>query len=360
MRAAVFRNGDLVVDTIPDPVLGEGQVLVRTRACGICGSDLHAAKFPAQFAALAKRGGARWNIVPDRDLVFGHEFVGEIVHYGPGTQGRFAPGTMVTSMPLTIAGQTVIGMGYNPDQPGAFAEYMPLSEQMLLPVPAGMNPDHAALVEPIAVGVHAVNFARLQPDDVALVIGCGPIGLAVIAALKLRGAGPIIASDYSPGRRTLARQMGADIVIDPRTTSPYAVLADSATPPGFDASRYAALFGIGPQRRGAVIFECVGVPGVLGAIMEGAPANARIVVVGVCMETDRLEPFFGTVKQLDLQFVLAYTAREFADTLAYIADGRVDVTPLITGRVGLDGVKQAFADLANPEHHAKVLVEPWR
>ena len=354
MRAAVFRKGDLVVDTIPDPVLADGQVLVRTRACGICGSDLHAAKFPEQFSALAKRGGARWNIVADRDLVFGHEFVAEIVQNGPGTTGRFAPGTMVTSMPLTIAGTEVIGLGYNPDQPGAFAEYMPLSERMLLPVPAGMNPDHAALVEPIAVGVHAVNYARLASDDVALVIGCGPIGLAVIAALKMRGVGPIIASDYSAGRRALALRMGADIVVDPLITSPYTILADSITPAGFDPSRYAALFGTGPRRRPAVIFECVGVPGVLNEIMIGAPNAARVVVVGLCMETDRLEPFFGILKQLDLQFVLAYTAQEFADTLGYMAEGRIDVTPLITGRIGLDGVKQAFADLANPETHAKV------
>jgi len=360
MRAAVFRKGNLVVDTIPDPILADGQVLVRTRACGICGSDLHAAKFPEQFAALSRRGGARWNIEVGRDVVFGHEFVAEVVANGPGTAGRFAPGTMVTSMPLTLAGSTVLGLGYNPDQPGAFAEFMPLAERMLLPVPDGMDPDHAALVEPMAVGVHAVNYARLAGDDVALVVGCGPIGLAVIAALKLRGASPIIASDFSPARRALARRMGADIVVDPRSTSPYAMLADSITPPGFDPSRYAALFGAGPQRRPAVIFECVGVPGVLGEIMEGAPAASRVVVVGVCMETDRLEPFFGTVKQLDLQFVLAYTAREFADTLGYIADGRMDVSPLITGRVGLDGVRQAFADLASPETHAKVLVEPWR
>ena len=360
MRAAVFRKGDLVVDTIPDVVLQEGQVLVRTRACGICGSDLHAAKFPEQFAELSRRGGSRWTISPDKDVVFGHEFVGEIVSYGPGTTGRFAPGTMVTSMPLTIAGTTVHGLGYNPEIAGAYAECIPLAERMLLPVPAGMNPDHAALVEPMAVGVHAVNFANLRADDVALVVGCGPIGLAVIAALKMRGVSPIIASDFSPRRRDLARQMGADIVIDPKQASPYAQLSDSITPPGFDSSRYAALFGTGPKRRPAVVFECVGVPGVINEIMEGAPASTRIVVVGVCMEPDSSYPFFGIVKQLSLQFVLAYTAQEFADTLQYIAEGRLNVAPLITGRIGLDGVKQAFADLANPETHAKVLIEPWR
>ena len=119
------------------------------------------------------------------------------------------------------------------------------------------------------------------------------------------------------------------------------------------------MFGIGPKQRPAVIFECVGVPGVIQQIMEGAPPSARIVVVGVCMETDRTEPFFGILKQLNVQFVLAYTAQEFAESLHYIAEGQVDVTPLVTGTVGLDGVSDAFAELANPEKHAKVLVDPW-
>ena len=153
--------------------------------------------------------------------------------------------------------------------------------------------------------------------------------------------------------------MGADIVVDPAETSPYQSWQEAATPPGYDGSRYAQLFGSGPKQRPAVIFECVGVPGVIQQIIDGAPPNARIVVVGVCMETDRFEPFFGIVKQLNLQFVLAYTGEEFAASLRHIAEGKVDVTPLITGHVGLDGVKGAFAELANPERHAKVMVDPW-
>jgi threonine dehydrogenase-like Zn-dependent dehydrogenase len=77
------------------------------------------------------------------------------------------------------------------------------------------------------------------------------------------------------------------------------------------------------------------------------------------METDRIEPFFGIVKQLNVQFVLAYTAEEFAESLHHIAEGRVDVAPLVTGTVGLAGVNGAFAELANPEQHAKVIVDPW-
>jgi len=154
--------------------------------------------------------------------------------------------------------------------------------------------------------------------------------------------------------------MGADIVVDPAASSPYASWEQAATPDGYDPSRYARLFGIGPQQRPGVIFECVGVPGVIQQVIDGAPSGARIVVVGVCMQTDQFEPFIGIVKQLNVQFVLAYTAEEFAASLRHIAEGNIDVTPLITGQVGLDDVKDAFAALANPEQHAKVLVDPWQ
>ena len=211
----------------------------------------------------------------------------------------------------------------------------------------------------LAVGWHAVQNARLAADDVPLVIGCGPVGLSVIAGLMIRNVHPIIAADFSPARRALALRMGADVVIDPAEKSPYQCWQDVATPAGYDGSRYAQLFGSGPKQRPAVIFECVGIPGVIQQIIDGAPAGARVVVVGVCMETDRFEPFFGIMKQINLQFVLAYTGEEFAASLRNIAEGKVDVTPLITGHVGLEGVKGAFTDLASPEQHAKIVVQPW-
>lgn len=359
MKAAVLRKGSIVVDTLPDPVPAEGQVLVKTCLCGICGTDLHAAKHTSQFINLAKRAGNRWSMDADRDVVFGHEFCCEVVEYGPRTSARLAPGTLVCSMPLTLAHETVQGIGYSNDIAGGFAQYMPLADRMLLAVPNGLPADRAALTEPIAVGWHAVQHARLQSDDVPLVVGCGPVGLAVIAGLVIKNVHPIIAADFSPARRALALKMGADIVIDPAKESPYETWQQTATPPNYDGSRFAQLFGLGPKLRPAVVFECVGVPGVIQQVMEGAPSSARIVVVGVCMETDRTEPFFGIVKQLNIQFVLAYTAQEFAKSLRHIAEGQVDVTPLITGTVGLAGVGQAFTDLANPERHAKVLVDPW-
>ena len=296
---------------------------------------------------------------PSRDVVFGHEFCCEVVENGPATSRNLKPGTLVCSMPMTLAGNTVAGIGYSNDVAGGFAQYMPLAERMLLEVPNGLPAAHAALTEPIAVGWHAVQSARLTTEDVPLVIGCGPVGLSVIANLPLRDLHPIIAADFSPARRALALRMGADIVVDPAETSPYASWQEAATPAGHDDSRYARLFDIGPRQRPAVIFECVGVPGMIQNVVESASTGARIVVVGVCMQTDQFEPFFGIVKQLNIQFVLAYTAEEFAASLHHIAEGRIDVAPLITGRVGLAGVKDAFAELANPERHAKVLVDPW-
>lgn len=359
MKAAVFQDGTITVQDVADPVPTQGEVLVKTVRCGICGSDLHAAKHTRQFTDLAKRAGGRWGMDPARGVVFGHEFCCEIVDHGPNTPKRLKPGTLVCSMPMTLRGNEVVGLGYNNDAPGGYGQFMTLADKMLLEVPNGLSAEHAALTEPVAVGWHAVQFARLTPEDVPLVIGCGPVGLAVIAGLKIKGAHPIIAADYSPARRALAERMGADIVIDPAVDSPYRAWARAATPAGYDPSRFARLFNIGPKQRPSVIFECVGVPGVIQQVMEGAPAGARVVVVGVCMETDRFEPFFGIVKQINMQFVLGYTPDEFADSLRFLAEGKIDAAALITGTVGLDGVATAFADLANPERHAKVMIDPF-
>jgi threonine dehydrogenase-like Zn-dependent dehydrogenase len=237
---------------------------------------------------------------------------------------------------------------------------MLLSEPLLLEVPNGLAAEHAALTEPLAVGVHAVAKAHIGGDEVPLVIGCGPVGLAVIAALKLKGLHPIIVADYSPARRALAQKLGADIVVDPARTQPYATWAEhAAMSPEAKAARPAMQAWL-PALRPALIFECVGIPGLIQQVFEGAPRDARIVVVGVCMETDRSEPMLGIMKELNVQYVLGYTPDEFAYSLRLIAEGKVDAASLVTATVGIDGVAQAFADLANPEAHTKIIVEPWR
>ena len=167
---------------------------------------------------------------------------------------------------------------------------MLLSEPLLLEVPNGLAPEHAALTEPLAVGVHAVAKANIRGGEVPLVIGCGPVGLAVIAALKIKGLHPIVAADYSPARRALAAKLGADIVVDPRVSQPYATWAEHAADVGGREGGAAAVPGMLPALKPAVIFECVGVPGLLQQVFEGAPRDARIVVVGVCMESDKSSP----------------------------------------------------------------------
>jgi len=360
MRATVMRNKRLVAADLPRPEPGPGEVLVKTLACGICGSDLHALRHAEQFVAAQQRAGALFRMDLTRDVVMGHEFCAEIVEHGPQTTRALPVGTRVCSRPSLIRADGPRTVGYSNDTPGGYAEYMRLTESILLPVPNGLTTEHAALTEPMAVGLHAVAKARLEADDAPLVIGCGPVGLAVIAALRLHGAGPIVAADFSARRRELATALGADIVVDPATTTPWQSWREAAV--WRDPSRAPVLppWIAGPPRRPAVVFECVGVPGVLDQLMAASPRGTRIVVVGVCMEADTIYPMLGISKELNLQFVLGYTPDEFAATLGHIAEGRIPVAPLITGKVGVEGVAGAFEALASPEPHAKILVEPWR
>ncbi|GGC77458.1 zinc-binding dehydrogenase [Chelatococcus reniformis] len=360
MRAAVFRGGELVVDDVAEPVPGKGQVLVKTLACGICGSDLHALHYAPRMVEASRRVSGRPGMDLAQDIVFGHEFCAEVIEHGPGTDKRHKVGTRVCSVPVTFTAAGSATVGYSNIAPGGYAERMVLSEGLMIEVPNGLSDEQAALTEPMAVGWHAVERARLTPNDVPLVIGCGPVGLAVIAGLRIKGVHPILAADFSPARRRLAETMGADIVLDPAEHSPYTRWQDEATPEGFDPENPLARLGVGPQRRPGVVFECVGVPGIIQQIFEGAMRNTRVVVVGVNMESDTIEPFFGITKEIDLQFVLGYTPQEFALALHHLAEGKIDGAPLVTGKVGVEGVKQAFQDLANPEAHAKIMVEPWR
>ncbi|HYE45928.1 MAG TPA: zinc-binding dehydrogenase [Caulobacter sp.] len=355
MRAVVRRAGQLVCDEIGAPTPGPGQTVVRTLLCGICGSDLHALHYLDHMVELTRKAGGRDSMDPKADMVFGHEFCAEVVEHGP-SGGRFKPGTRVVSIPMTFGPNGFEAIGYSNTFPGGFAEYMALTEAMLLEVPNGLPSDLAALTEPMAVGAHAVLQADLQPGSTSLVLGCGPVGLAVIAALKLRGHGPIIAADFSPARRRLAEKLGADVVVDPAEGSPHLKWKDFGVPSGL--MEYAMARMSGQLKGRSVVFECVGAPGVLQSVIEGCPPGSQIVVAGVCMEADRIEPSLCINKQLDLRFVLGYTPETFAGTLHDIAEGRLDVAPLITGRVGLSGVAQAFKDLGDPEAHVKILVDP--
>ncbi len=357
MRAVIRRAGRLICDEIDALKPGPGQTLVKTLACGICGSDLHALHHLDHMLDMGRRAGASDRIRADQDMVFGHEFSAEVLDHGPGG-GRLKPGTRVVSFPAALSDQGMELIGYSNLYPGGFAEQMLLTEAMLIEIPNGLSSEVAAMTEPFAVGAHAVARADLEPGSVSVVLGCGPVGLAVIAALKTKGLGPIIAADFSPRRRAAAEAMGADRVIDPAKISPHASWAEFGVPASLSAHMMAQLSGQTLAR--PLVFECVGAPGVLQTIIEGCPPKAQIVVAGVCMETDRIEPSLAINKELDLRFVFGYSPAEFAQTLIDIAEGRISVEPILSRKIGLSEVAQAFVDLASPGDDVKIVVEPWR
>lgn len=344
MRAAVAKNGKFFVETFPDPEPGEGEVVVKVRACGICGSDLHYVKHVHQ---IIERVRALGGPVEDMErgvrqgVVLGHEFVGEIVDFGAGAARTLEKGDRVCSMPFRMKAGAPVLIGSNPETTGAYAEYMTLTEALLVKVDESLPDEAAALVEPVGIAIHAVNKAELREGDVAVVIGCGPIGLVVTAVLRARGVRCIVASDLSSKRRELAGAMGADAVVDPALESVFTRVATLA--PGAPV----------------VVFENTGVSGMLNRVVLESPQNARIVVTGIAPDEESFLPMVAISRELTFRFVIYYTPEEFEQAHALLRDGSIDWRPLITGKVGLNNVAQAFADLADPERHAKILVDPW-
>jgi threonine dehydrogenase-like Zn-dependent dehydrogenase len=379
MKAVVCQATELDVRDVPDPVPGPGQVLLEVVRGGICGSDLHARKHADTLADLASAIGYDDVMRPDQAVVMGHEFSGRVLDYGPETRRPWASGTPVVSLPMIRMGQSVQMTGLSAKAPGAYAERVLVQESLTMEVPNGLSAETAALTEPMAVAWHAVRRSAVRKRETAVVIGCGPIGLAVILMLKARGVRHVVASDFSPGRRALAERCGADVVIDPGAGSPWTSFEDSRyitdakelfdlalgtmgklrrVPmlPWWQVLRAAEAAGATP--RGPVVFECVGVPGIIDDIVNHAPLASRVVVVGVCMQPDTIQPAMAINKEIDLRFVFAYQPHEFHETLQLLADGKVDPTPLITGTVGLGGVAAAFETLGDPERHAKILIDP--
>lgn len=340
-----MRGGGLVVDELEERAPLAGQVSVEVLACGICGSDLHALHHADQMVEMssvmaADAGPLAPKVMdPAHDVVMGHEFAARVLEVGENV-GNCRPGDVVVSMPVVLDPGGVHAIGYSNDYPGGYAERMVLSDVLCLKVPDGVDPRRAALTEPMAVGLHAVNLSRLTERDSAVVLGCGPVGLAVIAACAAMGVKSLVAADFSPTRRALAAALGATEVVDP------------STEPAMEAWRRV------DGRRRVVVFEAVGVPGMLDEAIAAAPRQSQIVVVGVCMVPDTIRPMVAVGKEVNLQFSFGYDPMEFAESLRRIAEGEVDVEAMVTGEVDLDGVPGAFEALGSPDQHAKILVVP--
>ncbi len=351
MKAAILRKGAMVVDDIAELTPGPGQVLVETVACGICGSDLHTVDHVDQMVSTAKEVGMdTFDFDSNRDLVMGHELSVKVLELGAGVTG-IETGAAMAAMPLLLTPEGRAVPGYDNRYPGGYSQQMLLSPEGLLPVPNGLAPPLAALTEPMAVGLHAVNQSSVSDGRAAIVIGAGPVGLAIIASLALTNAEPIIAADLSPTRRAMAKSMGAHIVIDPGT-------ADSRQAGFALAAEAWSQNTTGAEPTPPVIFEAVGVPGMIDMAMTGAPSGSEVVVAGVCMESDRFRPIMGIYKHLTVRFVLGWSPEEFATSLHNLAEGRIDGSAMVTDEVTIDQVPAAFAELAKPDSQIKVLVRP--
>ena len=339
MEAVTMERGTLRKVEVDEPIPKKGEVLVKSIACGICGSDLHAAKHTEDFVKTSRESGGAFKLTTFSPVVLGHEFCAEIVDYGPNTEKSLSPGTLVCAAPVLLR-DPFLSIGFSEKTPGGFSQYMLLSESVMQPVPSGVRAEEAALTEPVAVALHAINKARLEGNEEIVVIGCGPVGLAILTILKSSFKGQIIASDFSPQRRSLAEKVGAHQVVNPQEASPF-------------SSKFLR------KNKKTVVFECVGVPGVIDDIILEAPQNSKLVVVGVCLQKDSFRPLIAINKEISMQFVLGWSMEEFSESLNKITSGEIDASALITKQITLDQVSDTFKELSSPNEDAKVLVKPW-
>lgn len=326
MRAAVLTE-DHTFDTVdlPDPVPRPGDLVLQVRACGICGSDLKA------HTALPA------------GTVLGHEFCGEIVAVGADVRNLWREGEAVAALPLGACGRCrwcladepfhceqvdLLGVG---GSAGAFAEFVRVDARSAVKLGDGVG-EFGALVEPLAVGLHAATAAQVGPGDRALVLGGGNVGVAVALWARRLGAGEVLVSDPSPFRREAAALFGATGVHDPTEGPP---------PSGFD-----------------VVFECVGAPEMVQTAIDATAVRGRVVVSGVCLEPDRIVPATALLKEVQIRFAVYYRRREFAAAAQLLESGAVDRPAFVTSIVSLEDIGSAFRRLLTTTAERKVLVRP--
>lgn len=334
MKAARFTglHRPLVVETLPDPIPQAGEVVVRVGRCGICGSDLHMAEDPAFGAAPG--------------TVFGHEFAGEVVALGKGAEG-LALGDLVSVIPLKSCGtcahcragevQWCAAFGL---QGGGYAEYAVTRPNQCITLPRSASLADGAIIEPLAVALHGVRLSGLRPGQTALVLGAGPIGLAVAFWARRLGAAKVVVQDLADWQRTRALQMGADaFVVDP---------ADPV------AASDRAFGGVKPD----VVFECVGVPGLIAQAVGQVRNRGTILLLGLCTRPDTINSFAMLQKEVRLVTSAFFTRMDYEDALDALSAGAVEPRLMVTGTIKLDDTPAVFEALKTRTHQCKVLIAP--
>jgi len=349
MKAAVWhKKEDIRIEDVSDPEAGPGQVKVKIKVCGICGSDLHEYRngpfiIPAKPHPLTGRSGP---------VILGHEFSAEVVETGEGVN-HFKTGDRITVNPLIYCGEchycrlgqhvmcTKLGTaGFAWD--GAFAEYGVFPEYGALRLPESVTDEMGAFVEPLAVAIHAVKRSRMKIGASVAVVGAGPIGLLVMQACRAAGAGKVCVIEPLDMRREIASKTGATYVFDPvRTDSAKEI---SALTEGLKADW---------------VFDCVGNQSSFDTAIKIIGRRGIICIVGLALTPIQV-PFirlWGHEKELT--FSSGYE-NEFPTAINYLADGRVKVEMLITDRIKLDdllekGIKEL---IQRGDRYVKILVKP--
>jgi threonine dehydrogenase-like Zn-dependent dehydrogenase len=348
MRAVAMRRGRLELKDIPEPPMSDDHLLVEPLSAGVCGGDLNAMDHADDFLHASRASGTTLFLFdPDRDLVFGHEFTARVREVGANVDGYAAGDVLLVSPAVVDPAGVVHCVGYATDYPGALAERVVVSPYGHVKIPDGVSPYDAATVDPVATGLNGVWRSKIEQPAGAIVTGCGPVGLGAVAALAERGIHPIVASDPSATRRSIAAAFGAHVVVDPADDDPVAAWRDLAAP---DQRLY--------------VYEASGKPGILDSLLYTVPSYTRITVVGACMVDDPIRPIVGIYKNVTIEFCVGMgpdgEEYPFAQTFERIADGRIDVTKLVTGYAGLEGVEEVFAHLRPGDYrdieHVKILV----
>ncbi|HKT71911.1 MAG TPA: zinc-binding dehydrogenase [Steroidobacteraceae bacterium] len=326
------RN-DVRVDDVAAPLRADGDVLIEVETCGICGSDLH----------YVASGGALFGSTTP--MALGHEFAGVVVE--PGAS-RFQIGQRVVVNPAKALSRGVIGNG---GQQGALAEYLVVAKEdadgALIPVPASLSPELAALAEPLSVGLHAINRADVQPGQRVVVLGVGCIGMGIIAGLAARGINDVVAVDISPRRLEAATRLGARNCVRAgaedlreRLEALYGKVM---------------VFGMLPAVGADVYFDTTASPAVLRDTIAMAQQRALIVYVGLYTQHVSLDLMQALHREVDLRAAVAYED-EFSAALRLLTDARIDFNAMISHRFPLEQFNQAFGIAQNAQASLKVMI----
>jgi (R,R)-butanediol dehydrogenase/meso-butanediol dehydrogenase/diacetyl reductase len=332
MQAVAFQglHQPLALAELPDPTPGEGEVVVKVGRCGICGSDLHMTEDPAYGCQPGD--------------VLGHEFAGEVVALGNGTQGLRA-GELVSVIPLRSCGQCdncrkgeVAWCANFGLQGGGYAEYAVTRPNQCVPLPSGLTLADGAIIEPLAVALHGVNLSGLKAGDKALVLGAGPIGLAVAFWARRLGAS-VAVQDVAEFQRERATMMGAE-----------AFVVDPADPIG---SAERALGG-----KADVVFECVGIPGLIAQAVQQVRPRGTILLLGLCTQPDTFNSFAMLSKEVRLVTSAFFTTPEYEAALAALEGGALQPRALVSDTISLGDTAQVFESLKQRSGQCKVMIAP--